>query len=256
VLRYDAPFNYAAINNLAVQKASGDIVGLLNNDLEVITPHWLDEMVSYAVQPEIGAVGAMLYYPNDTIQHAGVVLGIGFPPPGVAAHAYKHCARGYRGQSSRALLCQNISAVTAACMVVRRQVFEEVGGLDEKNLPIAFNDIDFCLRVAEKGYRNLWTPHAEFYHHESASRGYENTVEKRGRFEIESRYMKQRWQELLVNDPAYNLNLALGREPFMLSFPPRITKPWLEMPAGSPFAPRSRGSAAEPVTMVREFDNE
>jgi hypothetical protein len=141
-------------------------------------------------------------------------------------------------------------------MVVRRQVFEEVGGLDEKNLPIAFNDIDFCLRVAEKGYRNLWTPHAEFYHHESASRGYENTVEKRGRFEIESRYMKQRWQELLVNDPAYNLNLALGREPFMLSFPPRITKPWLEMPAGSPFAPRSRGSAAEPVTMVREFDNE
>ncbi len=226
VLRYDAPFNYAAINNLAVQSASGDIIGLLNNDLEVIAPDWLDEMVSYAVQPEIGAVGAMLYYPNDTIQHAGVVLGIGFPPPGVAGHAYKNFRRGYHGQGSRALLCQNLSGVTAACLVVRRQVFEEVGGLDENNLPIAFNDVDFCLRLAEKHYRNVWTPYAELYHHESASRGYEDTPEKRDRFDAESRYMKRRWQELLVNDPAYNLNLALGREPFMLSFPPRATKPW------------------------------
>jgi GT2 family glycosyltransferase len=225
-LRYDAPFNYAAINNLAVQNTSGDILGLLNNDLEVIAPDWLDEMVSHAVQPEIGAVGAMLYYPNDTIQHAGVILGIGFPPPGVAGHVYKNCRRGYHGQASRALLCQNLSAVTAACLVVRRQVFEEVGGLDEKNLPIAFNDVDFCLRLAERHYRNVWTPYAEFYHHESASRGYEDTPEKLERFEIESQYMKQRWQGVLVNDPAYNLNLAIGREPFMLSFPPRVTKPW------------------------------
>jgi GT2 family glycosyltransferase len=229
ILRYDAPFNYAAINNLAAQNASGEVIGLLNNDLEVISPDWLEEMVSHAVQPEIGAVGAMLYYPNDTIQHAGVILGIGFPPPGVAGHAYKNCPRGHRGQSSRALLCQNLSAVTAACLIVRRRVFEEVGGLDEKNLPIAFNDIDFCLRLAEKGYRNLWTPYAEFYHHESASRGYEDTPAKLDRFEIESRYMKQRWQDLLVNDPAYNPNLAVGREPFLLSFPPRVTKPWLEV---------------------------
>lgn len=228
ILRYDAPFNYAAMNNLAAQNASGEIIGLLNNDLEVITPDWLEEMVSHAVQPDIGAVGAMLYYPNDTIQHAGVILGIGFPSPGVAGHAYKNFARGYRGQSSRALLCQNLSAVTAACLVVRRRVFEDVAGMDEKNLPIAFNDIDFCLRLAERGYQNIWTPYAEFYHYESASRGYENTPEKLERFEIESRYMKQRWQELLVNDPAYNLNLSIGREPFMLSFPPRITKPWVE----------------------------
>jgi GT2 family glycosyltransferase len=229
VLRYDAPFNYAAMNNLAVQNANGEIIGLLNNDLEVITPDWLEEMVSHAVQPEIGAVGAMLYYPNETIQHAGVILGIGFPSPGVAGHAYKNFPRGYRGQSSRALLCQNLSAVTAACLVVRRRVFEDVAGLDEKKLPIAFNDVDFCLRLAERGYRNVWTPYAEVYHYESASRGYENTPEKLERFEVESRYMKQRWQELLVSDPAYNLNLAIGREPFMLSFPPRITKPWVEV---------------------------
>jgi glycosyltransferase involved in cell wall biosynthesis len=227
ILRYDAPFNYAAVNNFAVQNAEGEIVALLNNDLEVIAPDWLEEMVSYATQPDIGAVGAMLYYPNDTIQHAGVVLGIGSPAPGVAAHVYKKCPRGFRGQSSRALLCQNISAVTAACLVVRRRVFEEVGGLDDKNLPIAFNDIDFCLRIRESGYRNLWTPYAELYHYESASRGYENTPAKRDRFEKEKQYMKQRWGNLLVNDPAYNPNLALGRAPFMLAFPPRIPKPWL-----------------------------
>jgi O-antigen biosynthesis protein len=228
ILRYDAPFNYAAVNNFAVQNADGDIVALLNNDLEVIAPDWLEEMVSYAVQPDIGAVGAMLYYPNDTIQHAGVILGIGFPQPGVAAHVYKKSPRGFRGQSSRASLCQNISAVTAACLTVKRRVFEEVGGLDDKNLPIAFNDIDFCLRVQESGYRNLWTPYAELYHYESASRGYENTPERLERFENEKRYMKQRWGNLLVNDPAYNPNLALGRAPFTLAFPPRSTKPWLE----------------------------
>jgi O-antigen biosynthesis protein len=227
VLRYDAPFNYAALNNFAVQNADGEIVALLNNDLEVIAPDWLEEMVSYAIQPDIGAVGAMLYYPNDTIQHAGVVLGIGSPAPGVATHVYKKCPRGFRGQSSRALLCQNISAVTAACLVVRRRVFEEVGGLDDKNLPIAFNDIDFCLRIRESGYRNLWTPYAELYHYESASRGYENTPAKRDRFEKEKQYMKQRWGDLLLKDPAYNPNLALGRAPFMLAFPPRIPKPWL-----------------------------
>jgi GT2 family glycosyltransferase len=232
ILRYDAPFNYAALSNFAVQKTDGEIVALLNNDLEVIAPDWLEEMVSYAIQPEIGAVGAMLYYPDNTIQHAGVILGIGSPPPGVAAHVYNKCPRGFRGQSSRALLSQNISAVTAACLAVRRGVFEEVGGLDDKNLPIAFNDIDFCLRVRESGYRNLWTPYAELYHYESASRGYEDTPEKLDRFEKEKQYMKKRWGSLLFNDPVYNPNLALGRAPFMLAFPPRITKPWLEVQSG------------------------
>ena len=220
------------MSNFAVQKTDGEIVALLNNDLEVIAPDWLEEMVSYAVQPEIGAVGAMLYYPNNTIQHAGVILGIGSPPPGVAAHVYKKYPRGFRGQSSRAVLCQNISAVTAACLAVRRRVFVELGGLDEKNLPIAFNDIDFCLRVRESGYRNLWTPYAELYHYESASRGYEDTPEKRDRFEKEKQYMKERWGDLLLKDPAYNPNLAVGRAPFLLAFPPRITKPWLEVLSG------------------------
>jgi GT2 family glycosyltransferase len=167
----------------------------------------------------------MLYYPNDTIQHAGVILGVG----GVAGHAHCRQPRGYYGSASRAALCQNLSAVTAACLIVRRLVYKEVSGLDEKNLPIAFNDIDFCLRLVERGYRNLWTPYAEFFHHESASRGYENTTQKRERFTSECRYMKQRWQELLMKDPSYNPNLALDLEPFMLSFPPRVTKPWRQV---------------------------
>ncbi len=226
VLRYDAPFNYAAINNFAVKHARGEIIGFLNNDLEVITPDWLEEMVSHAIQPEIGAVGAMLYYPNNTIQHAGVILGLG-GVPGVAGHAYQNQPPSYPGQASRALLCQNLSAVTAACLVVRRQVFEEAGGLDETNLPIAYNDVDLCLRIREKGYRNVWTPFAELYHYESASRGYEETPGKLVRFEKESGYMQRRWGELLGNDPAYNPNLALDREAFTLAFPPRVRRPWL-----------------------------
>jgi GT2 family glycosyltransferase len=226
ILRYDAPFNFSAINNFAVPHAEGEIVGLLNNDLEVIAPDWLDEMVSYAIQPEIGAVGAKLYFPDKTIQHAGVILGLG-GLPGVAGHAYKGRPRGYPGKASRALLAQNMSAVTAACLLVRRKVFEEVGGMDEQNLPIAFNDIDFCLRIREKGYRNVFTPFAELYHYESSSRGYEDTPEKVNRFEKESDFMKQRWGEALLNDPAYNPNLALDRDTFTLAFPPRAAKPWL-----------------------------
>ena len=226
VLRYDAPFNYAAINNLAVKHARGEIIGLLNNDIDVITPDWLEEMVSHAVRPETGAVGALLYYPNNTIQHAGVILGLG-GTPGVAGHAYQERPPRYSGQVARASLCQNFSAVTAACLVVRKQVYEEAGGMDETNLAVSFNDVDFCLRVQERGYRNLWTPYAELYHNESASRGYEETPENRARFAKERDYMQQRWGKLLKNDPAYNPNLALDREAFMLAFPPRAEKPWL-----------------------------
>jgi O-antigen biosynthesis protein len=226
ILSYDAPFNFSAINNFAVQQARGEIIGLISNDLEVITPNWLEEMVSHAVRPEIGAVGAMLYYPNDRIQHAGVTLGLN-GNPGVAGHRYHNQPRGYAGQVSRALLCQNLSAVTAACLIVRRQVFEEVDGFDEINLAIAFNDVDLCLRIAEKGYRNLWTPYAELYHYESASRGYEDTAEKQDRFTKQCDYMRRRWGDLLGNDPAYNPNLALDRDETFLAFPPRVRKPWL-----------------------------
>jgi O-antigen biosynthesis protein len=226
ILRYDAPFNYAAINNFAVEHAAGQIIGFLNNDVEVITSNWLEEMVSHAVQPEIGAVGAMLYYPDNTIQHAGVILGLG-GNPGVAGHPYQRQPLGRPVQALRGRLCQNFSALTAACLVVRRQVFEEVGGFDETNLAIAFNDVDLCLRFVERGYRNLWTPHAELYHFESASRGYEDTSEKQTRFKKECDYMHRRWGKLLANDPAYNPNLALDRDGFFLAFPPRVVKPWL-----------------------------
>ncbi len=218
VLRYDGAFNYSAINNFAVNSAAGGLIGLLNNDLEVINPDWLDEMASQALRPEIGCVGAMLYYPNDTIQHAGCVLGIG----GVAGHAFKTLPRGTEGIFNRARLVQNYSAVTAACLVVRKAVYEQVGGLDEKDLAIAFNDIDFCLKVRAAGFLNLWTPFAEFYHHESASRGADDTPEKAGRFKNEVEKMLERWGPVLQQDPAYNPNLTLENEHFSLSPAPRM----------------------------------
>ncbi|WP_449429421.1 glycosyltransferase family 2 protein [Rhodanobacter umsongensis] len=219
ILGYDAPFNYSEMNNVAVASTDGDIVGLINNDIEVIHGDWLSEMVSHAVRPEIGAVGAMLYYPNDTIQHAGVMLGIG----GVANHAYVGKPKGYGGQMSRALLVQNLSAVTAACLLIRRKTFDAVGGLDPR-LQVAFNDVDFCLRVREKGFRNLWTPYAELYHHESASRGYEDTPAKHERFVGEVVLMTERWGEQLSNDPAYNPNLTLKTTDFALAAVPRVAR--------------------------------
>lgn len=216
VLPYDAPFNYSKINNFGVAQTSGELIGLLNNDIEVISADWLTEMVSHAIRPAIGVVGAMLYYPNDTIQHAGVVLGIG----GVAGHSYVGMPRDYPGDKHRAGLVQNLSAVTAACVVLRRDVFEQVGGLDE-DLVVAFNDVDFCIRVREAGYRNLWTPFAELYHHESASRGYEDTPEKIARFKREEALMKARWGHLLSADPYYNVNFSLVNAPFTLAYPPR-----------------------------------
>lgn len=216
VVRYDAPFNYSAINNRAVGHASGDVVGLVNNDIEVITPDWLEEMVSHALRPDIGAVGAMLYYPNDTIQHAGVVLGV----HGVAAHLYAGLPRGYPGHGGRARVAQELSAVTGACLLVRRDLYEQLGGLDE-SLQVAFNDIDFCLRLREAGYRNIWTPFAEMYHHESASRGVEDTDEKKQRFAGEVEFMRQRWSGVLTADPAYNVNLSLNSLACELAVPPR-----------------------------------
>ena len=222
VLQYNKQFNYSAINNFAARKAHGDILGLINNDLEVITPEWLNEMVTHALRPEIGAVGAMLLYGNGSIQHAGVITGIG----GVAGHSHKYAASGTAGHGARLTVVQNLSAVTAACLIVRKDVFEQVGGLNENNLPIAFNDVDFCLRVREAGYRNLWTPFAELYHHESLSRGTEDTPEKQARFLREIGYMQQSWRTMLLNDTYYNPNLTLDREDFSIAWPPRVTTPW------------------------------
>ncbi|MGV8921324.1 MAG: glycosyltransferase [Pseudomonas sp.] len=216
VLHYGAPFNYSAINNFAASKASGAIIGLVNNDIEVISPEWLAEMVSHAVRGEVGAVGTLLLYPDNTVQHAGVILGIG----GIAGHAHVGLPADAAGSSSRLRLCQELSAVTAACLLVRKEVFDKVGGLDE-GLSVAFNDIDFCMRVRAAGYLNIWTPHARLYHHESASRGYEDTPEKLLRFRGETEFMRKRWGSGLLNDPAYNPNLTLEGTPYELAFPPR-----------------------------------
>lgn len=217
VLRHDAPFNYSKINNAAVRECRGTVIGLVNNDIEVIDGDWLEEMLGLALVPEYGAVGAMLYYPDQLIQHAGVIIGTG----GVAGHAHVGQPRGTPGQHNRAMLSQNLSAVTAACLLVRLDVFEEVGGLDE-DFEVAFNDVDFCLRVAARGYLNAWTPWAELYHHESASRGYEDNPEKMARFMGEVGRIQARWGASLQWDPAYNPNLSLLDGNFDLAIPPRL----------------------------------
>jgi glycosyltransferase involved in cell wall biosynthesis len=222
VLRDDKPFNYSRLNNDAVKVAKGSILAFLNNDLEVIGEEWLSEMVAHVVRPEVGAVGARLLYPNGLLQHGGVILGIG----GVAGHNHKGRPRHDPGYFNRAILRQNLSAVTAACMLCRKEVFEKVGGFEEGALSVAFNDVDLCLKIRREGYLVVYNPHAELYHHESASRGYETTPEKFARFEGEVETMKKRWGALLSSDPYYNSNLTLLTEDFAFAFPPRAEKPW------------------------------
>lgn len=220
VLDYPFSFNYSAINNMAVNHAHGALIGFLNNDMEVINDDWLTEMISHALRPEIGAVGARLWYKDDTLQHGGVILGIG----GVANHAHKGLAKGYPGYFGRAVSIQNFSAVTGACMVLRKDCFMAVGGFNEEYLAITFNDVDLCLKLIKLGLRILWTPYAELYHYESASRGYDNTLEKIMRSKREITYMREQWNEWLASDPAYNPNLTLETEDFRLSWPPRIER--------------------------------
>ena len=217
VRRDEGEFNFSALNNRAVQASTADFVCLMNNDIEVITPEWLEEMVGMADRPRVGAVGARLWYPDQRLQHGGVILGIG----GVAGHSHKYLPKGEAGYFGRAVLHQELSAVTAACLLVKRHIYLEVGGLDE-TLRVAFNDIDFCLKVRAAGYRNLWTPYAELVHHESASRGYETTPEKEARFTAEIRRMQSRWGAMLAADPAYSPNLTLEHEDFGIAWPPRV----------------------------------
>jgi len=218
VIRDERPFNYSALNNAGVEAARGEFIGLVNNDIEVITADWLKELLSLACQPGVGAVGARLWYPNDTLQHGGVIVGLG----GVACHAHRCLPRGQAGYFARAELIQTMTAVTAACLIVRKNSFKEVGGLNETDLAVAFNDIDLCLKLREAGYRNIWTPYAELYHHESASRGLEDNPEKMRRFQSEVDYMRKRWNTDTFADPAYSLNLTLNAEDFSLAWPPRV----------------------------------
>jgi GT2 family glycosyltransferase len=213
VLEYPGRFNFSAINNYAVAEAAGEILCLLNDDTEVIDAGWLEEMVSHACRAEIGCVGAKLLYPDGRVQHAGVICGIG----GIAGHSHRYFPGTDGGYFSRLLLIQNLSAVTAACLAVRREVWQSAGGMNEADLPVAFNDVDFCPRVQQAGLRNLWTPYALLRHHESASRGSDIAPRDKKRYFQEIDYMRTRWGSYLHRDPYYNPHLSLKREDFSFS---------------------------------------
>lgn len=216
------PFSFPASVNAAAQQGSGEFICLINDDVVPINEDWLDAMVSRLLEPGVGAVGAMLYYPTETIQHAGVVLGLG--ERHVAGHYHVDWERGSLGYFGRAAVDQDMSAVTGACLVLRRQAFEEVGGFDEA-LPVAFNDVDLCLRLGAAGWRTIWTPCAELYHDESKSLGRHNVGLRADEFKRAAALMKERWGELLLTDPNYNVNLSL-RTQNALAFPPRGGYPW------------------------------
>ena len=210
IITWSGEFNYSAINNFGVKHAKGEYLLLLNNDIEVITPDWLSEMLSFAQRQDVGAVGAMLYYPDDTVQHAGVILGLG----GAAAHSHKHFKRSDRGYMNRLCYAQNLTAVTAACLMISTELFTQIGGFDEK-IAVAFNDTDFCMRIRKAGYLIVFTPFAKLYHHESKTRGAEDTPEKEERFEGEVQRFRHAWKkELDEGDPYYNPNLTMDREDF------------------------------------------
>ena len=212
VIYWDGVFNYSAINNFGVQHAKGEYLLLLNNDTEIINKDCIEELLGYAMRPDVGAVGARLYFEDDTIQHAGVVIGFG----GVAGHCFVQQKRNETGYCHRIICAQDYSAVTAACMMVKREAFEKAGGLSEA-LQVAFNDIDFCLKLQRVGYLVVYNPYAELYHYESKSRGLEDTPEKIARFNREIAVFEKRWPEILKNgDPYYNPNLTLDSQDFSL----------------------------------------
>ena len=208
ICRYPSgPFNYSALNNFGFSKARGEYILLLNNDVEVITPDWIEELLGTCQQPGNGAVGCKLVYPDGTIQHAGIVIGIG----GIAGSMFVDMKKEYTGYLHKADLMQNMSAVTAACMMVKAAAYRQVGGFEEK-LSVAFNDVDFCLRLGEAGYRIVYDPYAVLTHYESKTRGKEDSKEKVRRFQTEIEYIRTRWTRLLKQgDPCYNKNLSLSK---------------------------------------------
>ncbi|MDE2145118.1 MAG: glycosyltransferase family 2 protein [Burkholderiales bacterium] len=228
VLRDDRPFNFAALNNAAAAQARGEHLLLLNNDTEVITPDWLAQMLGAAALPGVAAVGARLWYRDWRLQHAGLILGL----EGVAGDSHARLGPGSGGVQARAHLIQGCSAVTAACLLVRRSVYLALGGMDEQRFAVAYNDVDFCLRLTAAGHRIVWTPRAQLFHDESRSRGSDAAPARRARFERERAAMLERWGPMLQRDPAYNPNLALQGGAFGLAWPPRVSllRPWFEGP--------------------------
>jgi GT2 family glycosyltransferase len=217
IVRFPGAFNFAAECNAGVAAAAGDVVILLNNDTEIIDAGWIDELAAHALQPGVAMVGALLLYPDRTIQHAGVIVGVN----GIGEHRFRGCRLDDSRIAPWIAHAQNLSAVTAACAAIRRDRYWDLGGLDEA-LGVANNDIDFCLRALARGFRNVWTPHAVLLHHESVSRGYENSPAERARLDRESALVRERWHALLDNDPAYNPNLARDGAAYDLAFPPRV----------------------------------
>lgn len=215
ILNYPHPFNFAAINNWAVKQIGEPLILFLNNDTEVINSDWLSAMVEHIQRPEVGAVGAKLLYPNGRIQHAGVVLGVGKfkdKPFGVAGHSHKYFPQRSNGYFEQINVIRDYSAVTGACMLTKRDLFIKLGGFDEKKYTVAWNDVDYCLRLRAKKYLIVYTPYAQLYHYESVSRGLDENGEKMKRFHQECELMYKKWSDVLGNDPYYNPNLSLEDE--------------------------------------------
>ena len=214
VITYEGEFNYSAVNNLGVKHATGEYILLLNNDTQVITVNWMEELLMYAQRNDVGAVGGKLYYANKTIQHASVVLGLGAHR--TAGHTHYGQSRENLGYMGRLCYTQNVSAVTGACLMVKKSLYDEVGGLGE-DFAISLNDVDFCLKLREKGYLNVFTPFAELFHFESISRGLDNQGEKAERYNKESEYFRNKWKDVLEKgDPYYNVNFSLDRSDYSL----------------------------------------
>ncbi|MEI7862030.1 MAG: glycosyltransferase [Planctomycetota bacterium] len=251
ILPCPGPFNYSAINNKAVRASQGEILLLLNNDILIRHPDWLSAMVAQAVRPEVGAVGARLLYNNGTIQHAGVILGVGAVAP-VAGHVYERAPAESPGYLNHLRIARNMSAVTAACLAMRRSVFDKVGGFDEQRLPVAFNDVDLCLKIGSHGYQIIWTSQAELTHLESLSRGSDLRPEAIERFKRDIAHMRRTWGSRIDNDPFYGPSFDHQRVDYSLAFPPRRIKTWhrreAPMPktagASSPLAVRAGSTPA------------
>ena len=217
VIRYAGPFNFAALANRAVEASSGEMLCLLNNDVEIIHEDWLQELVRHLCRPDVGVVGALLLFKDQTIQHAGIHPGL----DGLMGHGHKHRPFGDPGYAERLLVAHEVAAVTGACLGISRSTWDDLGGMDELNLPVAYNDVDLCLKARERGLRVIFTPHSRLIHQESASRGPDEALEHNERLRRELAVMQDRWKDLLYEDPAYSPNLSLDGGGFELEPEPR-----------------------------------
>jgi len=251
VVPFREPFNYSRINNFAVAQAEGEYVLLLNDDTEVISGGWVEAMLEHAQRPEVGVVGARLLYPDGRIQHGGVIVGVGSPwEPGVAMHSHHFYSSESPGYSGTLAATTNYSAVTAACMLLRKSLFTEMGGFEEENLPVQFNDVDLCLKIRERGYYIVYTPYAELYHHESVSRGLFSGSR------TENIYMRERWGEVMDKDPYYNPNFSRGYGDFNLRadlLRPRILRQEAEAVQGAPPLNRLKNPLEHQLYMEAQY---